>query len=603
MKQEEDELAVDPGVGAVCDPVTKLRFEAIVCLLDRIPITLQQIDMFGQDVAFRTKRIGNIEALLDFLKGSAAATWGARAGAGEPIDASSPELHRLVEDAETAYRDVRGLQPRMVVQMPRVFHKVCLPKLHQLLVIARRLLAQNVALRRLLLQPVGCDVSPMALAEAAVSSDDFERHGRNKVVIDEFGYEDLLRRRHTGHESQNDADDAEQHGREVREGEYEDLILMRHRDTSHELLQDDARRRRADAEAEQQGGDGEVRDEYEDYLCRQLGAVYSGPDQIYEHDMRGPEPAHSPNTPDQIYVPCERMLPYPSNCDNAEDRIHMACLALKNLVKDMEGIYSPRGTLWQYLEDVISLAHALFLENTKLHRFTDQASHQDLPLQPPQGFPFQQQPQHDGYQQPGVPFQQPQQGGYYGHGQGIMFQRGGYLQDVPFQHWQWQQGGYGQGFMFPQAQHQGGYGQGFLSEQPLPGDPSFMNMQAPYDGDGGVLFQKPQHYHHGHVPSEKGAIQAKGKQKMREPKTVMCPDWCRTGHCSSGDGCEYAHSQDELRVIDARPKYRTEPCRYWLAGKGCWYGDKCRYKQHRLAREPLYVDPFLTGTTYDRFAD
>jgi hypothetical protein len=97
--------------------------------------------------------------------------------------------------------------------------------------------------------------------------------------------------------------------------------------------------------------------------------------------------------------------------------------------------------------------------------------------------------------------------------------------------------------------------------------------------------------------------QAKGKQKMREPKTVMCPDWCRTGHCSSGDGCEYAHSQDELRVIDARPKYRTEPCRYWLAGKGCWYGDKCRYKQHRLAREPLYVDPFLTGTTYDRFAD
>lgn len=81
----------------------------------------------------------------------------------------------------------------------------------------------------------------------------------------------------------------------------------------------------------------------------------------------------------------------------------------------MEGIYPPRGTSWQYLEDVISLAHALFLENTKLHRLTDQASHQeDLPLQPPQhddvhlqqGFPFQQQPQHDGYLQPVVPFQQ-----------------------------------------------------------------------------------------------------------------------------------------------------------------------------------------------------
>ena len=93
----------------------------------------------------------------------------------------------------------------------------------------------------------------------------------------------------------------------------------------------------------------------------------------------------------------------------------MASLALKNLGKDMEGIYPPRGTSWQYLEDVISLAHALFLENTKLHRFTDQASHQeDLPLQPPQhddvhlqqGFPFQQQPQHDGYLQPVVPFQQ-----------------------------------------------------------------------------------------------------------------------------------------------------------------------------------------------------
>uniref|UniRef100_A0A0E0LW79 Uncharacterized protein n=1 Tax=Oryza punctata TaxID=4537 RepID=A0A0E0LW79_ORYPU len=153
----------------------------------------------------------------------------------------------------------------------------------------------------------------------------------------------------------------------------------------------------------------------------------------------------------------------------------MASLALKNLVKDIEGIYSPRGTWWQYLEDVISLAYALFLENTKLHQFTDQASHQDLP---PQGSPLQ-----------GIMFHQAQQGGY---GQGFMFQQGGYLQDVPLQHQQ--QGGYGQGFMFQQAQSQGGYGQGFLSEQPLPGDPSFMNMQAPFDGDGGVLFQKPQHY-------------------------------------------------------------------------------------------------------------
>ena len=47
-------------------------------------------------------------------------------------------------------------------------------------------------------------------------------------------------------------------------------------------------------------------------------------------------------------------------------------------------------------------------------------------------------------------------------------------------------------------------------------------------------------------------------------KTELCRSWEDTGACKYGIKCQFAHSENELRIIDRHPKYKTEMCKtFW----------------------------------------
>uniref|UniRef100_A0A915CNB8 C3H1-type domain-containing protein n=1 Tax=Ditylenchus dipsaci TaxID=166011 RepID=A0A915CNB8_9BILA len=49
-------------------------------------------------------------------------------------------------------------------------------------------------------------------------------------------------------------------------------------------------------------------------------------------------------------------------------------------------------------------------------------------------------------------------------------------------------------------------------------------------------------------------------------KTVMCQTWLETANCRFGQNCRFAHGEDELRHVHAKPRladnprYKTRPC-------------------------------------------
>ena len=67
----------------------------------------------------------------------------------------------------------------------------------------------------------------------------------------------------------------------------------------------------------------------------------------------------------------------------------------------------------------------------------------------------------------------------------------------------------------------------------------------------------------------------KDTKKASLYKTELCRSWEETGTCRYGDKCQFAHSRDELRVVDRHPKYKTEMCKtFWEKGS-CPYGKRC----------------------------
>eukprot|EP01026_Neomeris_dumetosa_P047978 TRINITY_DN4135_c0_g1_i1.p2 TRINITY_DN4135_c0_g1~~TRINITY_DN4135_c0_g1_i1.p2 ORF type:complete len:381 (+),score=11.00 TRINITY_DN4135_c0_g1_i1:277-1419(+) len=59
-------------------------------------------------------------------------------------------------------------------------------------------------------------------------------------------------------------------------------------------------------------------------------------------------------------------------------------------------------------------------------------------------------------------------------------------------------------------------------------------------------------------------------------KTEICTYWSETRTCQFGDKCDFAHGEDELRLIDRHPKYKTEVCRTYAQQGYCQYGTRCR---------------------------
>lgn len=60
-------------------------------------------------------------------------------------------------------------------------------------------------------------------------------------------------------------------------------------------------------------------------------------------------------------------------------------------------------------------------------------------------------------------------------------------------------------------------------------------------------------------------------------KTELCRSWIERGTCKYGHKCQFAHGEEELRVIVRHPKYKTELCKTFVATGHCPYGNRCRF--------------------------
>lgn len=64
-------------------------------------------------------------------------------------------------------------------------------------------------------------------------------------------------------------------------------------------------------------------------------------------------------------------------------------------------------------------------------------------------------------------------------------------------------------------------------------------------------------------------------RKLGLYKTELCRSWEEKHSCRYGAKCQFAHGEDELRVVSRHPKYKTEICRtFWVSGS-CPYGKRC----------------------------
>ncbi|KAJ3214128.1 hypothetical protein HDU67_002037 [Dinochytrium kinnereticum] len=76
-------------------------------------------------------------------------------------------------------------------------------------------------------------------------------------------------------------------------------------------------------------------------------------------------------------------------------------------------------------------------------------------------------------------------------------------------------------------------------------------------------------------PSNGGRKVDREQKKVNLYKTELCRSWEETGDCRYGTKCQFAHSQDELRIVDRHPKYKTQMCKtFWDKGT-CPYGKRC----------------------------
>ncbi|KAJ2782567.1 hypothetical protein H4R18_002196 [Coemansia javaensis] len=67
------------------------------------------------------------------------------------------------------------------------------------------------------------------------------------------------------------------------------------------------------------------------------------------------------------------------------------------------------------------------------------------------------------------------------------------------------------------------------------------------------------------------------RSAVRSYKTALCRSFATRRGCKYGDGCRFAHGDDELRVRLNPPRYKTVPCRNEAQGRVCPYGAKCDY--------------------------
>ena len=75
-------------------------------------------------------------------------------------------------------------------------------------------------------------------------------------------------------------------------------------------------------------------------------------------------------------------------------------------------------------------------------------------------------------------------------------------------------------------------------------------------------------------------------------KTELCRPFQEYRVCKYGDKCQFAHGEQDLRIMPRHPKYKTELCRTYHSTGFCPYGPRCHFI-HNLdeARQPIPDTP------------
>ncbi|ONH65066.1 mRNA decay factor CTH1 [Cyberlindnera fabianii] len=61
-------------------------------------------------------------------------------------------------------------------------------------------------------------------------------------------------------------------------------------------------------------------------------------------------------------------------------------------------------------------------------------------------------------------------------------------------------------------------------------------------------------------------------------KTELCTTFLKSGSCPYGNKCQFAHGENELKVVERGSKWRSKPCANWTKTGSCRYGNRCCFK-------------------------
>lgn len=61
-------------------------------------------------------------------------------------------------------------------------------------------------------------------------------------------------------------------------------------------------------------------------------------------------------------------------------------------------------------------------------------------------------------------------------------------------------------------------------------------------------------------------------------KTELCSTFTKTGSCPYGNKCQFAHGENELKLVNRGSKYRSKPCANWSKTGSCRYGNRCCFR-------------------------
>lgn len=61
-------------------------------------------------------------------------------------------------------------------------------------------------------------------------------------------------------------------------------------------------------------------------------------------------------------------------------------------------------------------------------------------------------------------------------------------------------------------------------------------------------------------------------------KTELCSTFTKTGSCPYGNKCQFAHGENELKLVNRGSKYRSKPCANWSKTGACRYGNRCCFR-------------------------